>query len=153
MGTLAVVPDHLVADLQAVLEPLAEAAGLACRRRHRLVDPADPAGPAGSGREPDLVLLGPVGVELVVEVATAGEDPLEGLPLYARLGVPEVLLVDPEAGTINLRRLRPDGEHRCQLCGVDGGLRLRAVPLRLVPVDGALLATWPDGERLVALSP
>lgn len=145
---------RLGSELLMVLFPLAREAGLHCRYEAGLFDPDRPD---RSWRVPDLIVFaehhrqhrGAVGAELVVEILSPDDESVQKLPFYERLGVGEVLFVDPDSARVTLRRFSRDGTYRCVAKGADGGVRLRSVPLRLAPVDGGLRVSWPDGERVV----
>jgi Uma2 family endonuclease len=93
--------------------------------------------------EPDLVILrprddfyageaaGPADVFLIIEVADTSEhyDRQVKVPLYARAGIPEVWLVDVNAGSITLyRQPGPDGYAQAVVATGSDALRPLAFP-------------------------
>jgi Uma2 family endonuclease len=102
---------HLLTELAIVLDAEATARGLHAIWAVGFFDPADPA---GQWRVPDVVVArqehvrehgveGPA--ELVVEVLWPDDESVAKLPFYARMGVRQVLIVDPFDVTFALHRL------------------------------------------------
>jgi Uma2 family endonuclease len=110
---VAAAPTGKHADVQAqlieVLGPMARSVGL------HIVGPTNIGGP-GDFRVPDLVLLrgakdltwNPTAA-LVVEVVSPGDESRRKLDFYFRAGVEEVLIVDPELGTLEWSVRGTDG--------------------------------------------
>lgn len=69
--------------------------------------------------------------DLVIEVLSPGDESLQKLPFYARLGVPEIIVVDPKTRKLRLFRLAgtsyvevsPDRDGRFSLDGLDLGFQ------------------------------
>lgn len=131
-------------DLICALRLAAKSRGL-----WNLIEPGvfDPA-IAGmtSYRVPDLGYARPEdisqrGIEgravLVVEVLSPQDESFDKLPFYRRVGVEEVLFVDPEARTCEVRRPDGDGWHLVH-ADDDGWTALDGLGVALRPVDGRL---------------
>jgi Uma2 family endonuclease len=163
-GVLHMVPppsgahQRLGAELVAVMLPLGREQGLLCSLD---TGQFDPARGWEDYRQPDVALYEPAhasdrGIdgraEVVVEIRSPRDATYEKLPFYARLGVPELLVIHPSTRMVERFTLR-DGALRPDPAGGDGSVSLQAIPLTLRPVEGpdgpALQLTWPGGERLV----
>ena len=73
----------------------------------------------------------PEDVLLLVEVAdtTVGQDRQRKIPLYARLGIPEVWLADVNAQAVDIHTEPSDGDYsNVQNVGMDGTLTPTAFP-------------------------
>lgn len=131
-------------DLLVVLVPIALAVGLRMLYETGLYDPdvADHS----SYRVPDLSVFDPAilsarGIEgaahLVVEIRSPGDESYDKLPYYERLGVREVLIVDPSERTVRLWTNRPDGLSETTP-DADGGVTLGCLPVTLTAVGHTL---------------
>jgi len=115
-------------------------------RVHGPINLASPGGWPNNYRIPDLVLLIPdrFGIDrneyfegpptVVIEIRSPGDETIEKMPFYARLGVPELWIVDRDTKAPELYVLEK-GEYQEQSPGTDGwlesaatGIRLRAEP-------------------------
>ncbi len=149
-GVLHMVPapnfshQSLESKLCARWLPLAEAVGLDVVVETGLYDPAVPG--HSSYRVPDLTVFDPViglgrGIEgaahLVVEIRSPNDESFEKLPYYERLGVREVLILDPAIGSIRHWSNGPQGLVE-SLPAIDGVVALLCLPVTLEVVDGAL---------------
>jgi Uma2 family endonuclease len=115
------------------------------------VNLAPPGGWPKDFRIPDLVLLTPdrfhidhdVCLEgaptVVVEIRSPGDETIEKLPFYARLGVPEVWVVDGDTRLPELYILQA-GRHEKQSPAADGWLRSAATGVQLRGETGQRLA-------------
>jgi hypothetical protein len=106
---------HLNAD---VLVP-----DLAGWRRERMPIPPDGA----------FVTLTPDWVCEVLSPSTSRHDRTKKLPIYARVGVPHLWLLDPLAQMLEVFRL--EREHWVLLAAHGGDESIRAVPFEMVAVD------------------
>lgn len=103
--------------------------------------------------QPDLAVLraradfyaaahpGPQNVLLVVEVGEASVDADREIkiPLYARFSIPEVWLIDLQAGVVELHRdPSPEGYRTVQRVQRGQALALQAFPTVSIPVDQVL---------------
>jgi len=103
-------------DLGALFRQAAKTRGLRRISQPGVFDPKVPG--MTSYRVPDLAYARPAdvthrGIEgravLVVEVLSPGDDSYEKLPFYRRLGVEELLYVDPTTKAFEVRRPAGDG--------------------------------------------
>lgn len=111
-------------------------------RVHGEVNVAAPGGWPNNYRIPDLVLLTPdcsaidhdVYIEgapsVVVEICSPGDETMEKLPFYARLGVAEVWVVDRDTKVPNLYVLS-SGQYENQPAASDGWVRSAATGVQL----------------------
>jgi Uma2 family endonuclease len=120
-------------------------------RVHHDVNVAPSGGWPRDFRVPDLVLLtldcpafdhdiyfeGPPTV--VVEIRSPGDETMEKLPFYARLGVPEVWIIDRGTWQPEMLVLR-DGQYQPQSPAADGWLDSAATGIRLRGEGGNCLA-------------
>ena len=112
---------------------------------------ASPGGWPNDYRIPDLLLLTPerFGIDcneyfegpptVVVEIRSPGDETDEKMPFYAKLGVPEVWIVDRDSKATELYVLRGD-DYRKQSPDDDGWLQSAATGVRLRAESGAKLA-------------
>jgi hypothetical protein len=122
---VAPAPSHrhgkLVVALAMILGAAAKAAGLEATAEINLGEPQD-------YRVPDLALHRPGAASmwhptaaLLVEVLFPGEESQDKLPFYATHRVDELLIVDPDARTVEWLALGPDGAyHQVQRSSVIG---------------------------------
>jgi Uma2 family endonuclease len=117
-------------------------------------------------RIPDLVLLEPDRFEIdrdeyfdgpptaLIEIRSPGDETLDKLPFYAKLGVPEVWVIDRDTRVPDIYVLR-DGEYEPMDPDPDGwlhsdatGIRLRGEPTRKLAIqvgdDSSTLDFLPD---------
>jgi Uma2 family endonuclease len=109
---------------------------------HHQVNVALPGGWPNDYRIPDLVLLAPerfainrdVYLEgaptVVVEVRSPGDETMEKLPFYAKLGVPEVWVVERDTRVPELCVLR-SGAYQPQQPAADGWLQSAVTGVKL----------------------
>jgi Uma2 family endonuclease len=131
---------------------VADALGATARGTlHQDVNVTSPGGWPSDYCVPDLVLLtrdcsavdrdicfeGPPTV--VVEIRSPSDNSMEKLPFYARLGVPEVSLIDRDARRPEVLALR-DGQYETQTPAADGWLDSAATGTRLRSDVGNSLA-------------
>jgi Uma2 family endonuclease len=102
-------------------------------------------------RVPELVLLTPDRFAIdhddyfegaptvVVEIRSTGDETMEKLPFYARLGVPEVWIIDRGTWQPEVLALR-DGQYQPQSPAADGWLDSAATGVRLRGETGNCLA-------------
>ena len=102
-------------------------------------------------RIPDLVLLTPDRFAIdhdayfegaptvVVEIRSPGDDTMEKLPFYAKLGVPEVWLIDRDSRRPEVLVLQA-GQYRAQSPAADGWLDSVVTGVRLAAKPGNCLA-------------
>jgi Uma2 family endonuclease len=124
-------------------------------RGHRVYPPINLAPPGGwpsDYRIPDLVLLTPDRFHIdhdeyfegapaaVVEIRSPGDESFEKLPFYAKLGVPEVWIIDRDTKVPQLHELT-EGDYEQQTADADGWLKsgatgvwLRAGPNRRLAI-------------------
>lgn len=100
-------------------------------------------------RIPDVVLLTPDRFHIerndylegaptaVVEIHSPGDEAYEKLPFYAKLGVPEVWIIDRDGKTPELYVLR-ESDYQKQSPAADGWLTSGATGVRLRAADGRL---------------
>ncbi|MBX3272154.1 MAG: Uma2 family endonuclease [Sandaracinaceae bacterium] len=120
----------------------------------------------GRGRKPDVVVffggralpprrasIGSVPPDLVVEVVTARprdarRDRVEKKPDYARLGVGQYWLLDPEARTLEVLALGADARFVEVLAAAEGAHAVPGCEGLVVDLDDlwAELDRWPDDE-------
>jgi Uma2 family endonuclease len=115
-------------------------------RVHGPINLASPGGWPNDYRIPDLVLLTPDRFEIdhneyfegaptvVIEIRSPGDETIEKMPFYARLGVPEMWIIDRDTKVPEIYALR-EGKYDRQPPDADGwldsaatGIRLRAEP-------------------------
>lgn len=118
----------------------------------------DPAAPEGhSWRVPDLVVFAAAqrsdrGVEgaaaLVVEIRSPGDESLQKLGFYQRVGVREVLVIDRDTKQVRHSRRAGDhlGEQRYQ---AGTPVTLAALAVTLQAVDGQLVVDTAAGRTLI----
>jgi len=110
-------------------------------KAYHQINLASPGGWPKDYRIPDLLLLTPErfdidhdeyfegAPEVVVEIRSPGDEAVEKMPFYAKLGVPEVWFVDRDTKTPQLFVLA-EGEYREQAPDDDGWLRSGATGIR-----------------------
>ena len=115
-------------------------------RVHMQINVASPGGWPNDYRIPDLVLLTPdrFGIDhneyfegaptVVIEIRSPGDETVEKMPFYAKLGAPELWIIDRDTKAPELHLLR-EGRYEQQPPDSDGwlqslaaGIRLRAEP-------------------------
>jgi Uma2 family endonuclease len=119
---------------------------------------APPGGWPKDFRVPDLVLLGPEclhimrGVYLegtptaVIEIRSPNDETMEKLPFYARLGVPEVWVIDADVGLADMYVLRA-GRYEKQPPMADGWLNSAATGIQLRGEAGDRIAVQIAGDE------
>ena len=119
---------------------------------------ASPGGWPDDYRIPDLLLLTPDRFdidhdeyfegppEVVVENRSPGDETIEKIPFYARLGVPEVWIIDRDTKVPEVHVLH-GGEYRKQSPGDDGWLRSPATTIQLRGDAGNKLAVQLADDR------
>jgi len=102
-------------------------------------------------RIPDLLLLTPDRFAIdrneyfegpptvVVEIRSPGDESYEKLPFYAKLGVPEVWIIDRDTKVPEIYLLTA-GDYQRQPAGADGWLQSAATKIRMRSEGGAKLA-------------
>lgn len=122
-------------------------------RVHREVNVASVGGWPRDHRVPDLVLLTPDRLHIdcdeylegpplvIVEIHSPGDETLEKLPFYAKLGVPEVWVIDRDTKTPKIYRLAGN-EYELQRAAARGwvhsaaaGVSLRATARRRLAIQ------------------
>jgi Uma2 family endonuclease len=126
-------------------------------RVHHEVNVASQGGWPNDYRIPDLVLLTPDRFAIdhdvyfegaptvVVEIRSPGDDTMEKLPFYARLGVPEVWLIDRDTRRPEILVLQA-GQYQTQPPAADGWLDSMATGVRLRGEAGNCLAMQLSGN-------
>ena len=133
--------------LEALREHERRAGGLVC------LSPVDIVLDAHNVVQPDLSWFAPeraaridsrqpvrLAPDLVVEVLSPGSEAIDRGPklqLFARSGVPEFWIVDPERETIEVHVVAGGGYERAAICRRDEILTSRTVPLLTFPVARA----------------
>jgi Uma2 family endonuclease len=127
-------------------------------RVHGEVNVASPGGWPNDYRIPDLVLLTPERFHIdqdlyfdgaptaVIEIHSPGDETLDKLPFYARLGVPEVWVIDRDTKAPDLYVLRTDGYQK-QPPATDGWLQSIATDVRLRSETGNRLVLQLAGDQ------
>ena len=127
-------------------------------RIHCGVNLALPGGWPHDYRIPDLVLLTPqrFGIdrndylegapEVVVEIRSPGDESIEKLAFFAKLGVPEVWLLDRDTKTPEIYALR-DGDYHKQPPSDDGWIRSAATGIQLRAEPGRKLSLQVVGNE------
>jgi Uma2 family endonuclease len=152
---------HLLTELAILLDATATERGLHAIWAVGFFDPADPE---GQWRVPDVLVAKPEQVtergvegsaELVVEVLWPDDESVAKLPFYARMGVKQVLLIDPFDLSFVLHRLgrtryRVVDDNRLDALGVHLARELDEdgpVLVLSMPSGRAEIRPWvPDGE-------
>ena len=128
------------------------------------INVASPGGWPHDYRIPDLVLLTPDRFDIdqndyfegapavVVEIHSPGDEAYEKLPFYARLGVPEVWIIDRDSKTPELFVLH-DSDYRKQLPAADGWLESGVTGVRFRAADGKLALEIPGKPATTRLLP
>ena len=123
-------------------------------RVHGPINVASPGGWPNDYRIPDLLLLTPDRFDIdhneyfegaptvVIEIRSPGDETMEKMPFYAKLGVPETWIIDRDTRTPELYVLR-EGEYDRQSPGADGWLES--------PATGVRLRAEPDGKLAIQL--
>jgi Uma2 family endonuclease len=111
-------------------------------RVHGPINLASPGGWPNDYRIPDLVLLTPDRFEIdhneyfegapavVIEIRSPGDETMEKMPFYAKLGVPEMWIIERDTKVPELYVLR-EGEYQRQPADADGWLQSAATGIRL----------------------
>lgn len=125
---------------------------------------ASPGGWPKDYRIPDLVLvtLGARGVDrgeyyegpptVVIEIRSPGDESYEKLGFYARLGVPEVWIIDRDTKTPEVYVLDVD-HYEKQLASEEGWISSAATGVRLRPAGGKLSVQMTDDPHTRRLLP
>ena len=120
-------------------------------RVHMQINVASPGGWPNDYRIPDLVLLTPDRFEIergeylegaptvVIAIRSPGDETIEKMPFYAKLGVPELWIIDRDTRRAELHLLR-EGRYQQQPPGSDGWLESAATGIRLRAETGKKLA-------------
>jgi Uma2 family endonuclease len=135
---VAASPSDRHADLQVqlivILRPLAQRTGLLTRGPSNIGRPTD-------FRVPDLAFLGGVpepvwqpGAAIVVEIQSPGDETRAKLGFYHRVGVEEILIVDPDTRAVEWFGRGPDAFLPAH------GIRL----LGITSTELAAAIDWPD---------
>ena len=133
-------------------------------RVHIQLNLASPGGWPKDYRIPDLVLLTPERFEIdhneyfegaptvVIEIRSPGDETVEKMPFYARLGVPELWIIGRDTRVPELHVLQ-QGEYRRQSPEADGWLPSAATGIRLRAEPGSKLAVQvgPDHKTRLVL--
>jgi Uma2 family endonuclease len=83
---------------------------------------------------------------VVVEIRSPSDETMEKLPFYARLGVPEVWIVERDTWQPELYLLR-SGQYECQQPASDGWLHSAATGIQLRGESGNLLVLRMAGDE------
>ena len=134
-------------------------------RVHGPINLASPGGWPKDYRIPDLVLLTPDRFEIeraeylegaptvAIEIRSPGDETIEKMPFYAKLGVPELWIIDRDTKAPELCVLR-EGQYEQQPPGTDGWLESTATGIRLRAEPGNKLALQiADDQRTRQLLP
>jgi Uma2 family endonuclease len=120
-------------------------------RVHGPINLASPGGWPSDYRIPDLVLLTPdrFGIDhneyfegfptVVVEIRSPGDETMDKMPFYARLGVPELWIIDRDTRRAELYVLR-ESQYNERSPGPDGWLHSAATGIRLRTEPASRLA-------------
>jgi Uma2 family endonuclease len=120
-------------------------------RVHGPINLASPGGWPNDYRIPDLVLLTPdrFGIDhneyfegaptVVIEIRSPGDETVEKMPFYAKLGTPELWIIDRDTKAPELYVLH-EGQYQQQPPGTDGWLESAATGIRLRAEPGDKLA-------------
>jgi Uma2 family endonuclease len=124
--------------LVVALDPIASELGLHVRVEMSLFEPGVPG--AASYRTPDLIVyrdeVGTVrGAEgpasLVVEIRSPHDESFAKLPFYERLGVGEVLIIEPDSKQVRRWENGPTGLVEVEPARETGEHQLTCLPVRL----------------------
>ena len=147
---------RVAGDLYGLLLPIARAAGLDCAFAFGIYRPNLPG--HRDYRVPDLSLFHPEhgtdrGIEgraeLVIEIASPGDESYAKVPFYAGVGVQELLIIDRDTKAITRWSRDGTGTFAETAPDADGWHHLHAVPISLRAHDGELTARTPDGSILL----
>ena len=129
------------------------------------VNVASPGGWPNDYRIPDLILLTPDRFEIdrneyfegaptvVIEILSPGDESVEKMPFYAKLGVPELWIIDRDTRVPKLHALQ-EGRYELQTPGADGWMRSTATGIRFrAEEDNKLGVQVGDDERTRQLLP
>lgn len=131
-------------------------------RVHGPINLAPPGGWPHDYRIPDLVLLTPDRFEIdhneyfegaptvVIEIRSPGDETVEKMPFYARLGVPELWIIGRDTRVPELYVLDPD-DYRRQPPEADGWLPSAATGIRLRAEPGSKLAVQLGADQSTRL--
>ncbi len=120
-------------------------------RVHGPINLASPGGWPNDYRIPDLVLLTPDRFQIdhneyfegaptaVIEIRSPGDETVEKMPFYAKLGVPELCIIDGDTKAPELYVLH-EGQYQQQSPGDDGWLESAATGIRMRSEPGRKLA-------------
>ena len=159
-GVLRVVPAphyghvRLAGDLYGLLLPLARAAGLDCVFEFGLYRPYVPG--HRDYRVPDLSLFHPDhgtdrGIEgraeLVIEIASPGDESYAKVSFYAEVGVQELLIIDRDTKAITRWSRDHNGMFAETVPDTGGWHHLHAVRFSLSAHQGELTVRTPDGDH------
>lgn len=124
-------------------------------RVHQQINVASVGGWPHNYRVPDLVLLTPDRFSIdhneyfegppavVVEIHSPGDEAYEKLPFYAKLGVPEVWIIDRDSRAPEILVLKA-GNYAAQTPGADGWIKSE--------ITGVLLRGEPGGKLAIQVS-
>jgi len=130
-------------------------------RAHAQINLASPGNWPNDYRIPDLLLLTPdrFGIDrneyfegaptVVIEIASPDDDTVEKMPFYAKLGVPELWIIDRDTRAPEVYTLR-DERYERQAFGDDGWLKSPITEIRLRGESGDRLVVQlgdDDGTR------
>ena len=127
-------------------------------RVHGPINLASPGGWPNDYRIPDLVLLTPDRFDIdrneyfegaptvVIEVRSPGDETMDKMPFYAKLGVPEMWIIDRDTRAPDLYVLR-EGQYQQQSPGADGWLQSAATGIRLRAESGSRLTIQLGGDE------
>lgn len=142
-------------ELFIALHRAAEAAGLVIRYETGLFDPT--AAEDSDYRVPDLVIFAPSqssergvegGAAVVVEIRSPGDESLDKITFYQRLGVREIIVVDRD--TKEVRQWRRLGRVLVEAQHDEGGpVVLSELAVTLDAVDGRLAVETDAGRTLI----
>ena len=141
--------------LVVALDPVAEDCGMLARYETGLFDPSAPEG--SDYRVPDLVVFAAGrrsdrgvegGAALVVEIRSPGDESLEKLAFYERVGVGEVLVIDRDSK--GLRHWSRVGDELVET-DVERGVPvvLSGLAVTMLTTGGRLVVETPMGRTLI----
>ncbi|MHB1035200.1 MAG: Uma2 family endonuclease [Pirellulales bacterium] len=153
------MPNRSHQDLEGALETWLRThwAGPRGNRVYHQINVASVGGWPNSYRIPDLVLLTPKrfdidrneyfegAPEVVVEIRSPGDETIEKLPFYSRLGVPEVWVIARDTKVPDVYVLAA-GDYEQRSASKDGWVASRATGIELRGEPGGKLAIRIAGE-------
>ncbi len=129
---------YVQVQLFALLLPPAREAGLRAVDSFNLGEPDDYRVPDGGLRRPGPFDLYVPTASLAIEVVSQGDETWDKLPFYAAHHVDELLIVDPQAQTVQWLALTEAGTYE----PVE-----RSSQIALGPADLAAQIDWPQAEK------